>query len=146
MVYRHTRSTKRSVAEKVLKIQAEFLYINWLMEQALSVPESDELNFSNKWIKGWLEEYNVSLKRPNKRFTIGKEDRLERLKDYLKSIWTVRKYFMDAYGADPPIVNGDQMPLHRNESACQKTLSFKSESTYVKENYMRSREGIACFT
>ena len=53
---------------------------------------------------------------------------------------------MDAYGVDPPIVNGDQKPLHRNESAGQKTLSFKSESTYVEENYMRSREGIACFT
>ena len=34
------------------------------------------------------------------------------------------------------------MPLHRNESASQKTLSLKSEEVFVKENYMLSREFI----
>ena len=37
------------------------------------------------------------------------------------------------------------MPLHRNESSGQKTMSLKIESTYVKENYMLSRERITCF-
>ena len=53
---------------------------------------------------------------------------------------------MDTYGIDPPKINGDQMPLHRNESAGQKTLSLKSEDTFVKENYMLSRERATCFT
>ena len=38
------------------------------------------------------------------------------------------------------------MPLHRNESAGQKTLSLKSEEAFVKENYMLSREKVTCFT
>ena len=38
------------------------------------------------------------------------------------------------------------MPLHRNGSAGQKTLSLKSEETFVKENYMLSREKVTCFT
>ena len=38
------------------------------------------------------------------------------------------------------------MPLHRNESASQKTLSLKSEEVFVKENYMLSRERVSCFT
>ena len=38
------------------------------------------------------------------------------------------------------------MPLHRNERAGQKTLSLKSETTFVKENYMLSRERVTCFT
>ena len=38
------------------------------------------------------------------------------------------------------------MPLHRNESASQKTLSLKSEDVSVKENYMLSRERVTCFT
>ena len=38
------------------------------------------------------------------------------------------------------------MPLHRNESASQKTLSLKSEEVFVKENYMLSRERVTCFT
>ena len=40
----------------------------------------------------------------------------------------------------PPIINGDQMPLHCNERSQQKTLSFKGEDTFIKENYMLSRE------
>ena len=38
------------------------------------------------------------------------------------------------------------MPLHRNASASQKTLSLKSEEVFVKENYMLSRERVTCFT
>ena len=34
----------------------------------------------------------------------------------------------------------------RNENASQKTLSFTGETTYVKENYMLSRERITVFT
>ena len=63
----------------------------------------------------------------------------------MQNIWTVRKYFLDTYDVDPPIINGDQMSLHRNESAGQ-TLSLKSEETFVKENYVLSRERVTCFT
>ena len=38
------------------------------------------------------------------------------------------------------------MPLHRNESASQKTLSVNSEEVFVKESYMLSTERVACFT
>ena len=90
--------------------------------------------------------YNVSLLKLNKRFTIKNKDRIMKIKDCSQNIWAVRKYFLDTYGVDPPIINGDQMPLHRNESAGQKTLSLKSEETFVKENYMLSRERVTCFT
>lgn len=58
----------------------------------------------------------------------------------------VSKYSLDTYGIDPPIFNGDQMPLHRNESASQKTLSVKSETVFEKKNYMFLRERVTCFT
>ena len=63
-----------------------------------------------------MKEYSVSLRKPNKHYALKKEDRVVRLQDYSKYIWMVRKYFLDTYGIDPPIINGDQMPLHRNES------------------------------
>ena len=53
---------------------------------------------------------------------------------------------MGKYGVKPPVINGDQMPLHRNASASRKTLSLKSEKVFVKENYMLSRERVTCFT
>ena len=57
----------------------------------------------------------------------------------------VENYFIGKYGVDPPVINGDLMPLNRNESASRKTLSLKSE-VFVKENYMFSRERVTCFT
>ena len=82
-----------------------------------------------------MKEYNVSLRKPNKKYVIKKEDRKIQIKDYLKDIWTVRKYFIDKYWADPPVINGDETPYYGNESGSQKTLSLSSE-TFVKENYM----------
>lgn len=58
----------------------------------------------------------------------------------------VRKYLLDTYGFDPPIINRDQIPTHKNESAGQKALSLKSEATFVKENYMLSTERVTFFT
>ena len=45
-----------------------------------------------------------------------------------------------------PIINEDQMPLHRNESSTQKTLNFVDMDAYVKENYNLSRERVTVFT
>ena len=61
-------------------------------------------------------------------------------------MWTVRKFFIDNFSVDRPIINGDQMPLHRNGSSTQKTLNIKGYETYVKENYSLSRERITAFT
>ena len=79
--------------------------------------------FSNKWIRGWIQEYNVSQRKPNKKFQIKQADRKERIFEYLKNILTVRKFFIDNFGVDPPIINGDQMPVHRNQSESQRTLN-----------------------
>ena len=68
------------------------------------------------------------------------------MKDHFKNISTVVKYFINKYQPDSPVINGDQVPLHRNESASQKALSLKSEKVFEKENHMLSRERVTCFT
>ena len=69
-----------------------------------------------------MKEHNVSLRKRFKNYAIKKEDKITRIKDYLKNIWTVRNYFIDKYEVNQPVINGNQMPLHRNESTSQKTL------------------------
>ena len=64
-----------------------------------------------------MKEYGVSLRHPNKRFQIKQADREERVFEYLKNIWTVCNFFLGNFGVDPPIINGDQMALYRNESS-----------------------------
>ena len=94
------------------------------------------------------QEYNVSQRKPNKRFQIKQTDREERIFEYLKNNWTVQKFFIDNFGVNPPIINGDQMPFHRNESASPRTLNFTGLDIYVKENYLlaRERERVTVYT
>ena len=61
------------------------------------------------------------------RFAIKQEDRIQRLEEYLKNVIRVRKFFWDKFRINPPIINGDQMPLHRNETSSMRTLSFKNQ-------------------
>ena len=133
------RIVKRPLAQRLFKLKANTLYEEWLRDNP--TPESEKLKFGNQWIKIRQKEYGVSLRKPNKRYSIKKEDLVERLQDYLKNVWSIRCYFIEKYGVDPPIINGDQMPLHRNKSS----LTFKGEETFVKENHMLSREIVTVF-
>ena len=135
---------KGRLPRRLFKLKANQLYEQWLEQNPAT--ENERLKFSNCWIKGLEKEYGMSLRKPNKRFSIKKTDLIERLQDYLKNVWTLRRFFIQKYGVDPPIINGDQMPLHRNESSQQKTLAFKGEDTLVKENHMLSRERVTVFT
>ena len=129
----------------MFKLQANTFYVEWL-QQHPDTPDEERLMFSNTWIQDWETKYGVPLKKPNKRYSIAKEDVIIRVTDYLKNIWTVRRYFIETFGIDPPIINGDQMPLHRNESSEQATLNFKNSDTFVKENHHLARERITVFT
>ena len=133
------RIVKRPLAQRLFKLKANTLYEEWLRDNPTL--ESEKLKFGNQWIKIRQKEYGVSLRKPNKCYSIKKEDLVERLQDYLKNVWSIRCYFIEKYGVDPPIINGDQMPLHRNKSS----LTFKGEETFVKENHMLSREIVTVF-
>ena len=125
-------------------MKANQLYEDWLTQNP--VPENERLKFSNQWIKEWQKEYGISLRKPNKKYSIKKEDLVEHLQDYLRNVCRVRRFFIEKYGIDPPVINGDQMPLHRNESSHQKTMAFKNEDAFVKENHSLSRERVTVFT
>ena len=86
------------------------------------------------------DECGISLRKPNKRFTIKEEDLVTRTEDHLQNVWIVQNLFIKKYGINPPVVKGYQVPLHRNGNASQKTLAFKGLDTFVKENYMLSPE------
>ena len=106
------------------------------------------MSFSNRWLKDSCKEYQISIKKPNKRFFITTCARKKRITDFLENIWTVRYTFTKLYGVDPEIAMSDQMPLHRNESSNEKTPNFKGtpQTTYVKENHFLSREQITAMT
>ena len=110
-------SLKARLTKSMFKAQCKIFYEQWLSQQEKEVPEEKKIVFSNKWIRGWMQEYNLSLRTPNKRFQIKQADREERILGSLKIIWTMRKFFIDNFRVDPPIIDGNQMLLHRKESA-----------------------------
>ena len=138
------KSLKRRLPRPLFKLKAQQLYGDWVVQNP--TPEDQRLKFTNKWIKQWENECGLSLKKTSKRFSIKKEDLLIRLKDYLQNIWTICRSFIQKYGIDPHIINGDQMPLHMNENSQQNTITFKGEDTFVRENYNLLRERVTVFT
>ena len=131
---------------KMFRSMAQSLHNDWLKNQDDETKLKDDLKFTRPWIKSWCKEFNVSLLKPNKRFQISQEDRVLRIIEFLKNIIRVRYFFNHHHKKEPTIINGDQMPLHRNESAGQKTLSLKNNPVFVKENYMLSRERATVYT
>ena len=140
-------SLKARLPEKIFLERAESLYRDSFEWKRKDV-KPEMLSFSNRWLEDWCKEYQISIKKPSKRFFITARARKKIITDFLKKIWTCRYTFTKIYGVDPEIVMSDQMPLHENESSNEKTLSFKSapQTTYVKENYSLSRKHIIAMT
>ena len=132
------KTLKGRLLIRMFRSKCQPFYLVCLEQQPVPIAEDEQLQFGKHWIRDWMSEYNVSARKPNKRYSSKMEHRMVRIQDHLKNIMMVRKYFLDTYGIGPPIINGEQMPLHRNERASQRTLSLKSETTFVKENYMLS--------
>ena len=141
-------SLKGRLSVYLLKLKAEELYATYrqLKQEAGEVPE--DIVICKQWISNWAKEYNVSLRHPNKRYSISGEARKRRIIQFLKNIWTVRHFWLTHYKREPNIISADQMPLHRNESSSQKTLNFsgRNATTFVKENYSLSRERCTVMT
>ena len=56
------------------KTQCKSFYQSWLSEQEELVPEEQQAVFSNKWIRNWMEEYNVSLQKLSKWYQTAQKD------------------------------------------------------------------------
>ena len=134
---------KGRLPRKVFRLKCLELFERW--KEANGAGDATFM-CSDKWISDWMSEYRVSLKHPNKRFALSQVERVLRIQEFLKNLLRVRYFFIHNYKKEPIIINGDQMPLHRNENAGQKTLSMCDETTYVKENYLLSRERVTVFT
>ena len=64
---------------KMFQSKSQQVYNELLKQQTEPVPEQDQLKFSKHWIQDWVKEYNVSLRKPNKKYLIKKEDRIIRI-------------------------------------------------------------------
>ena len=61
------------------------------------------------------EEFNLSLRKPNRRFKVARHVLAERLEIFWMNLFRVRKLCLLCWGYDPEMQNFDQSPFHRNE-------------------------------
>ena len=145
MIYWCQNQSDSTAAKISFSADCQKFYKDWL-QQHPDTPEEEKPQFSKQCVKGWELEYGVSLRKPNKRYSISKRGCIIQVQDYLKNIWNLRDYFIKTFGVDPPIITGDQILLHWNESSGQATFSFKNKKVFINENHHLSRERIAVFT
>ena len=115
-------SLKGRLPQLILLSKAKQLYKEYWELKRHAGEESEELKIRWQWLQKWCREYRISLKYPNKQFSIPQAERKKRLIQFLKNVWTARYWWKAKYKTDPPILSADQMPLHRNESSGQKSL------------------------
>ena len=135
-------SLKGRLPQHILLSKAKQLYEEYCVLKAEAGKKPQKLKITRKWLQKWCKDYRISLKHPNKQFSITQEVRKRRIIQFLKNVWTVRYWWKAKYKADPQILSSDQIPLHQNESGSQKSLNFSGsdQSCFVKENHDLTRE------
>ena len=67
-------------------------------------------------VRSWEDEYNLSLRRPNRRYKVPRPVLAERLEIWWTNLLRVRQLILCEFGYDPEMQNFDQSPFHRNEA------------------------------
>ena len=67
-------------------------------------------------ISSWEDEYNLSLRKPNRRYKVPRRILAERLEIWWTNLLRIRHLILCEFGYDPEMQNFDQSPFHRNEA------------------------------
>ena len=87
-------SLKARLPKNIFLAKARSLYTKYCKLQREQGQEPPKRTFSSRWLKDWCKEYQISMKKPNKRFSIKADVRKKRIMIFIKNIWTVRHMFI----------------------------------------------------
>ena len=77
-------SLKARLPKKIFLTKAKSQYESYCESKREEGEEPPTMLFSNRWLSDWCKEYQVSIKKPNKRFSIKADVRKKRVADFLK--------------------------------------------------------------
>ena len=109
-------SLKGRLPQHILLSKAKQLYEECCVLKGEAAEEPKKLKVTRKWLQKRCKDYRISLKYPNKQFSITQDIRKRRIIQFLKNVWNARYWWKAKYKVEPPISSADQMPLQRNES------------------------------
>ena len=101
------------------------------------------------WLWKWRKDYNVSLRKPNKRWKVPRRVLLSRVRIMWLNLIRVRVLAYLSLGYEPEVDNADQKPFHLNESGSKdlRTLELKgARAVTLKEIHSETRARWTCQT
>ena len=97
-----------------------------------------------RWFSLWEREYGLSMRKPNRKYTVPKELMGQRLEIGWLNVARARALCLAVQGYAPEIENLDQIPFHHNESGSRSmtTLAVAGRSAIVPlvEGHSATRE------
>ena len=137
------RSIKSRIQPKSVLLRARALLEVYVTANLKAGKRADAPVIDYGWLRGWRHEYNVSFRKPNKKWKVPRAVLLERLKTTWLNVIRVRHLAVRTTGSDPVMFNFDQSPFHMNEAGSRdkRTLSIRGAPDVVlKEGHAATRE------
>jgi len=137
------RSVKGRVTPAYVLRRAKLLneaYITAHLKQGL---QADAPVMNHQWLQRWRFEYNISLRKPNRKWKIPRAILEDRLETMWLNVVRVRAMCKLIHGNDPAMINFDQSPFYMNEAGSKagKTMEFKGkDKVVIREGHSATRE------
>ena len=136
-------SLKARLPQKIFVVKCKQLYEEYLQQSGLNPSDEEWVKFSDNWLRGWMEEYRVSFTQTS--FLL-----CRKLFARKESLISWRTLFEWGFSSRKDwrwrmLTLSTEIKCHYIATR-QKTLTMKDCPTYVKENYMLSRERVTVFT
>lgn len=105
---------------------------------------------SIRWVQRWRERHSLSLRKPNRRFKVGREELIRRLREFWHTLFRARAFLTRLRGGREPVLeSADQKGFYFNEggSHSDPTLAPKGEvDVNLIENHANSRKRFSVMT
>jgi hypothetical protein len=130
------------IPPKLVAMKASTLVEDYIKECLQRGVKPDPPMITSHWMRGWMRQFRVSLRRPNRKYKVPLPVLEERLVIFWLNLARLRRFIQLMKGHDPSMTNLDQSPYHKNESGSQNatTLSVKGAPIVVlKEGHADTR-------
>ena len=132
------RGLKKHLARfpmSVLKVKVQQLLREHAHASLLNGMPVSTFTPNSQWFARWCEEYGLSLRRANRKYSVPKKLLQQRLELFWVSLFRVRQLAVLDLGYEPMQLNWDQSPYHHNESGSQNkaTLAVRGSNVPVVE-------------
>ncbi len=119
----------------VLKLKVQQLLQDYTYACLLNGVPVVSLKVDSWWCKRWEEDYGLSMRLANRKYSVPRDVVKERLEIFWVVLFRIRLFIFLVFGYDPLILNFDQSPFHHNETGSQNkpTLAVRGSTVPVVE-------------